>query len=126
MAEAAPGRWAAPAATLAAGVLCAVVAGLRLGAPGVVSALLATAVVAAFFRSGLLPLALAGERAERGGLALLVLLTNYALRLVLVLLVLAAAAARGWVDRGAVGLALVVCTLVWTTASAVALTRAPH
>ena len=126
MAEGAPGRWAAPVATLAAGILCAAVAGLRLGVPGVVSALLAAALVSAFFRSGLLPLALAGERAERGALALVVLLTNSALRLVVVLLVLVAAGERGWVDRGAVGLALIVCTLVWTTASAVALTRAPH
>lgn len=115
---------AAPLATLVAGAVCAAVAAVQLGGRGVLSALLATAVVAGFFWSGLLPLLLAGDREERAGAALVVLLVNYALRLVLVLLVLGAAARAGAVDDAAVGLTVVVCALVWTGTQAALLARA--
>lgn len=106
----------APLATGVAGLACAVVAGAQLGGTGVVSALLAAVVVAVFFWSGLLPFLLAGPDAARGGLAMLVLLTNYALRLVLALVLLQAASRAGAVDAQALGVSLVVCALVWTAA----------
>ena len=114
---------AAPVATLLAGVLCAGVAGAQLGLRGVLSAALATAVVAVFFWSGTAPLALASLPAASVGLGLLVLLVNYALRLLLALVVLALAVRSGDVDRAATGLTLIACALVWTTAQAVRLAR---
>ena len=99
-----------------AGGACAVVAGVQLGATGAVSAVLAALVVVVFFWSGLLPFLLAGPDAARGGLAMLVLLTNYALRLVLALVLLQAASRAGLVDPQALGVSLVVCALVWTAA----------
>jgi len=113
---------AAPLATLAAGTVCAVVAGAQLGSRGVLSAVLATAVVACFFWSGLVPLLVAqGQQGKAFGLV--VLLLNYVLRLVLVLVVLRVAAGVGAVDAGAVGLSVVVCALVWSSAQAVLLAR---
>jgi hypothetical protein len=116
-------RLAAPLATLLAGGCCALVAGLQLGGVGVLSAALGTALVAAFFWSGLLPLLLAHAAGDRAGAALLVLLVNYALRLVLLLVVLTVAARSGAVDDGAVGLTVVVCALVWTGVHAARLGR---
>ena len=107
------GGRAAPLVTLVAGVACAAVAGVALGWLGVRSALLATALVASFFWSGLVPLLLARLSERAAALSMIVLLTNYALRLVLALVVLAAATRSGWVDGGAAGLTLIACSLSW-------------
>ena len=114
---------AAPVVTALTGGICAAVAAGTLGGRGVLSALLATAVVALFFWSGLLPLLVARAAPEQAGLAMIVLLTNYGLRLVMALVVLAAATRAGVVDAGAVGLTLIVCSLAWTTTQAALLTR---
>ncbi len=117
-------RWAAPATTALAGAACALVAGLSGGGRGVVSAGLALAVVVAFFTSGLLPLALARSAVGRTRAALLVALTNYGLRLVVLLVVLRVAVRLGAVDPRALGTTLVVCALTWTLTQAVVLARA--
>jgi hypothetical protein len=117
-----PRQRLAPAVTLAAGAVCAVVGGVQLGGKGVVSAVLAVLVVTAFFWSGLVPLLLA--RGQAAGFSLVVLLLNYALRLVLVLALLRVAARLGAVDARTVGVSVVVCALAWTGAQGVALARA--
>lgn len=113
----------APVVTLVTGAGCAVLAGLQLGGRGVLSAALATALVIAFFWSGLVPLLLARDRQERAGAALVVLLVNYVLRLLLVLVVLRLAALGGVVDARAVGLTVIAGALAWTAAQAVTLIR---
>lgn len=117
-----PRQRLAPAVTVAAGAVCAVVAGVQLGGRGVLSAVLALVVVAAFFWSGLVPLLF--SRGQQAGLSLVVLLVNYVLRLVLVLAVLRVAARVDAVDTAAVGISVIVCALAWTGAQAVALARA--
>jgi len=118
-----PQHAVAPLVTLAVGVLCAAVAAGTVGGRGVPSALLATVVVAAFFWSGLVPLLVARVAPESAGLAMIILLTNYGLRLVLALVVLVAATRAGLVDAGAVGLTLIVCALTWTATQVALLTR---
>lgn len=117
-------RLSAPLVTAAAGLACAVVAGAAYGLDGVVSALLAAAVVVAFFAGGTVPFAV--ERSPAGGpaLAFFVLLTNFVLRLLLLLLLLAAASAAGVVERTALGVSVVVCAVVWTHARVLLLGRA--
>lgn len=119
-----PRSWGAPVAAAAAALVCALVAGVQLGGRGVLSALVALVVVVAFFWSGLLPVALASGREERAGGTVLVLLVNYALRLVLVLVVLRVTARLDVVDARAVGVSLVACALSWVLAQAVLLARA--
>ena len=111
----------APAATLVAGLGCAAVGGVQAGGRGAVSALLATAVVIGFLWSGAVPLLLA--RTSGGALTLLLLLLNYALRLLVALAVLRLAARAGWVLPPVLGLTVVVCALTWTGAQVVLLLR---
>ncbi len=108
--------------TLLAGAVCAAVAVPLVGARGAPSAALAAVLVIGFFRSGRLPLALAGGPV--GGLAVVVLLTNYVLRLALALLVLAAAVTVGWVDRRALGISVIVCSLAFVNGAVLQLVRA--
>ncbi len=112
-----------PLATGLVGAGCAVVAGATLGRTGVVSALLATAVVLSFLWSGRVPLVIARVVPDAAGLAFLVLMINYVLRLLLALVLLAAATRAGVADGGAVGLTLIACALTWTTAQVAVLTR---
>ena len=118
-----PGGAAVPLATAAVGAACAVIGAFALGGRGALSALLATAVVLGFFWSGQLPLLVARVVPDAPGLALVVLMTNYALRLLLALVLLAAAARADLVDGGAVGLTLIACALTWTTAQVARLSR---
>ncbi len=103
-----------PVVTAVVGLLCGAAAGLRLGVPGLVSGLLATGVVLAFFWSGRVPLLLA--RGSGRWAALLVLLVNYALRLLVVAVVLRLAARAGVVVPRVVGGTVVACALAWTGA----------
>ncbi len=112
---------AAPAATLSVGLACAGAAGVQVGSRGAVSALLATAVVIGFLWSGALPLLVL--RGSAGGSGLLLLLLNYALRLVLALAVLRVSVRAGWVLPPVLGLTVVACALTWTTAQVVLLSR---
>ena len=110
------------AVTALVGAACAVVGGIAIGARGVVSALVAVGVVVLFFWSGLVPLVFA-RVSGNAGLSFIVLMTNYALRLVLALVALAAATRAGLVDGAAVGLTLIACTLTWTGAQVALLSR---
>lgn len=109
----------ATALTLLAGLVCAVVGGVRLGAAGVVSGLAAALVVLAFFVSSPLPLTLTEAlRAERAA-GLVLLLSNYGLRVVLALVVPGLLVVSGEADRRALGLSVVVCALVRVNTQAV-------
>lgn len=110
------------ALTLLAGAVCAVVAVTLVGGRGALSAALAAVLVLGFFRSGRLPLVLAGGPV--GGLAVVVLLTNYVLRLALALLLLVAAVEAGWVDRRALGISVIVCGLAYVNGAVLRLVRA--
>jgi ATP synthase protein I len=113
----------APLLTLLAGAVCAAVAGAQLGSRGVVSALLGTAVVVLFFWSGVLPILLSRGQEDKAALGLAVLLVSYTLRLALALLLLRLADRAGQVDGGAIGLTIIVCTVVWTSTQVALLSR---
>ena len=110
-------RWARlpwPAlVTLLVGLALGLAAASRLGRPGLVSALLATGVVVLFFWSGRVPLIAAGSTGRAA--ALLVLLTNYALRVLLAAVALRLATRAGVVVPRVVGGTVVACALAWTT-----------
>lgn len=122
-------RWTglrlSPVTTLAVGLACAVVAGLRAGWPGVVSALLATTVVALFFWSGVVPILLSRGQEDRAAMGLAVLLVNYTLRLALALLFLRAAARADLVDPRVLGVTIIFTTLTWTGTQVALLGRVP-
>ncbi|MDP9496093.1 MAG: hypothetical protein M3P46_00160 [Actinomycetota bacterium] len=107
--------------TLLVGLACGLAAASRLGRPGLVSALLAAGVVVLFFWSGRVPLIAAGSTGRAA--ALLVLLTNYALRVLLAAVALRLAARAGVVVPRVVGGTVVACALAWTTALVVLLLR---
>ncbi len=113
----------APLLTLLAGAVCAVVAGVQLGDRGVVSALIGTAVVVLFFWSGVLPILLSRGQEDKAALGLAVLLVNYTLRLALALLMLRIADSEDLVDGTAIGLSIIVCTVVWTGTQVALLSR---
>lgn len=110
-----------PVVTLLVGLLCGAAAASRLGTPGLVSALLATALVVGFLWTGRVPLLLAGGSGRWA--ALLVLLVNYALRLLVAVVVLRAAARAGIVVPPVVGGTIVACALAWTGALVALLLR---
>lgn len=116
-------RLTAPLVTAAVGLGCAAVAGDRLGRPGVLSAVLGAALVLGFFWSGLVPFLLARGQEGGKGVALLVLVLNYVTRLVALFAVLVVATQAGAVDRRAVGLSVVACSLAWTAAHVARLGR---
>jgi hypothetical protein len=94
------------------------------------SGLLGLALVIGFMSAGSLPFVVAGDTREgRGGLAFLVLGLTYALRLVLALVLLKAAARSHVLDREVIGLVVIACAVAWTgTQVALGLSRrhAPH
>lgn len=114
--------WLPLGLTLAAGLVCAGVGGARLGAPGVVSGAAAALVVVAFFVSSPLPLTITEALGAERGAGLVLLLTNYGLRVLLALALPALLVTAGWADRSAVGLSVVVCAVVRVNAQAL-LTR---
>ena len=109
-------------ATLAAGAVLALVAALADGGSAALSALLGAALVAAFFWTGRAPLAVL-QPGGPAGLALVVLLVNYALRLLVVVVVLRLAARAELLDSRWVALSVIACTLVWTSAQVAGVLR---
>jgi ATP synthase protein I len=110
-----PGLVAA-AVTSLVGLGSAGVAWVTAGPLAAASALIALVVVLGFFGSGSLPLVLAqrGDLPFRAGLGLLLL--TYALRLLLVLVVLAVVSRLDGLHAGALGVTLILCALVWSGA----------
>jgi hypothetical protein len=100
--------WAAAGAI----VLLLAVAALAGGADAVLGAAMGLVLVAAFFLGGRLPIWLGGR--VPAGVAFVALGTNYALRIVLLLLVLRALRGAQWVDSRMVGIAVVLGALVWS------------
>ena len=97
------------------GGACAAVAGLADGEHAALSALLGLGLVLGFLPAGTIPFVLAGDTKDgKGSFAFLVLAMNYALRLVLALVVLKLAARSDWVVGRSVGLTVIACTAAWT------------
>lgn len=112
------GPRAAPVTTFAAGVVSAVI-GLSVDREGAVAGgLLAGLVVVVFFWIGALPLLLVGGQLSLAGVGFLMLMMTYALRLVGLALVLAAASRSEAVDVRWMALTMIACTLVWVTTQA--------
>jgi hypothetical protein len=104
--------------TLLAG---AVSAGIGLGAEregAVAGGLLAGVLVVLFFWIGALPLLLVGGQLSLAGVGFLMLMMTYALRLVGLAVVLAAASRSEAVDVRWLALTLIACSLVWVTTQA--------
>ena len=101
-------------ATLAAGAAGTLLAGLLTGRAGALGAACGAAVVVGFLWSGLVPVLITRGTPTRAGLGLSVLLLTYTLRLALVLLALRLAMRTEALDRRALGLSIIACSLVWT------------
>lgn len=107
------GPRAAPLTTLAAGLVSAA-AGALAGVSGApLGALVAAVVVLGFFWTGAIPLLLVGADTSRAGIGFIVLVMTYALRLVVLLLVLGLAAGTDAVHTRWLALTVIACTLVW-------------
>lgn len=112
------GPRAAPVTTLVAGAVSAGI-GLALDREGAVAGgLIAGVLVVLFFWIGALPLLLVGGQLSLAGVGFLMLMMTYALRLVGLALVLAAAARSDAVDVRWLALTLIACSLVWVTTQA--------
>ena len=107
-------RWEAVGATLAVGLVSALVAWAVAGVAGLVAGMVGTLLVLGFFASGAVPLFLAGQTGLRARAGVTLLLLTYTLRLVLVLLVLALAAESDAVDAPSLGVTVIVCALAWS------------
>ena len=119
-------RYPAAAATLLAGLLCAAVAAVVAGQPGMVAAVVGTFVVLGFFASGIVPLLVVrGEDDRAKGLATGILLLTYTFRLAVAVAVLRVGDAAGGLDGRWLGISIIVGAVVWTTAQAVVGLRAP-
>ena len=101
-------------ATLVVGLLSSVVGWLASGTDGLLSGLLATVLVVAFFWSGLIPFQVIRGLESRAGIGLGVLLLTYTLRLALVLLVLRMAGRADVIDGRWLGVTVIGCALTWT------------
>lgn len=117
------GHVGTPLATVTAGAVLAAVATADLGPRGAVSALVGTAVVVLFFWTGTLPLQVVRREQDRAAFGLVVLLMNYALRLLLVVMALALADRADAVDARWTGLTVIAGTLVWVAAQVAAVSR---
>jgi len=101
--------------TSVVGAACTAVAAATDGGDGVWSALLGLVLVLAFMSAGAIPFVVAGDtQYGRGSFAFIVLALNYALRLVVALVVLKAAASADWVVGQVVGVTAIACTAAWT------------
>ena len=98
-------------ATLVTGLVAVLVSWLAVGADGPLSALLGTGIALLFFGLGALPLLVVGE--GRNGLAWLLLGLGYVLRILVGVVIWAAAVGSDRIDRTVVGLTVIVCALVW-------------
>jgi hypothetical protein len=104
--------------TVLAGVASAAL-GLAVGRDGAAPAgLLGGVLVVLFFWIGALPLLLVGGQLSLAGVGFLMLMMTYALRLVGLAVVLAAASRSEAVDVRWLALTLIACSLVWVTTQA--------
>lgn len=110
--------------TLAAGLVCALVAWAVIGVAGLLAASIGALVVVAFFATGRVPVFLAEQVALEARFGVVLLVTTYVLRLVLVFAVLALAADSDRVHVPTLGVALIVCTLTWSALQLAAVLRA--
>lgn len=103
--------------TAVVGLLCCLVAGLVRGLPGLWGAALATVVVVLFLLVGQLPISTAAR--GRSGLAAVLLLLLYVVRIWLLLAAYAVVVTAGdnAVDRESVGATLILAALAWTAAT---------
>ena len=101
-------------ATFVAGLLCSALAWVAAGPEGLVSGLLATLLVVAFFWSGLVPLYVTRALEAKVGVGLGVLLLTYTLRIALIVLVLRLAVRSESLDGRWLGVTLIACALTWT------------
>lgn len=116
--------WLPPAAVAVAALVCSVVGALAVGLPGLAAGPVAVVVVLAFFSSGAVPLHV-HEVLQRGsGVGLGLLMLNYSVRVLAALVLLAVAVGSG-VDRGALGVSVVVCALVRVNVHVALQWRAP-
>jgi hypothetical protein len=112
------GPRAAPVLTFLAGVASAAL-GLAVGRDGAAPAgLLGGVLVVLFFWIGALPLLLVGGQLSLAGVGFLMLMMTYALRLVGLALVLAAASRSDAVDVRWLALTIIACALVWVITQA--------
>lgn len=102
---------AAALPAVAAGVACAVVAGIVAGASGVVAAVLALGLVVLFFGSSLLVLRRTARRSPQ--LVLVVALGTYTLKVVLLAVAFVLLAQWDWLSGPALGLSVIAITVVW-------------
>jgi ATP synthase protein I len=117
-------RWVAAAATVLAGLGCAVAGFVAEGGSGALSALLGAVVVLGFFGSGIVPLLVVrGDDESSKGLATGILLLTYTLRLAVAVAVLRVGSATDALDQRWLGLSVIACALAWTGGQVV---RAMH
>jgi ATP synthase protein I len=108
-------RWVAAAATVVAGLACAVAGFVAEGGSGALSALLGAVVVLGFFGSGIVPLLVVrGDDESSKGLATGILLLTYTLRLAVAVAVLRLGSAADSLDQRWLGLSVIACALAWT------------
>jgi hypothetical protein len=100
--------------TSVVGLICSAVAWVAAGPKGLVSGLLATLLVVAFFWSGLVPIYVTRALDAKVGIGLGVLLLTYTLRIALIVLVLRLAARSESLDGRWLGVTLIACALTWT------------
>ena len=102
----------ATALTMVAGLGCAAVAAAVVGADGVLAALVGVGLVLGFLLVGQLPVAQVASGRRALGAALLVSL--YSTRVLLLVLAWRVLSRSDALDRGSLGLTVVVCALAWT------------
>lgn len=111
---------AATLTTAVAGLVAIAVARIAVGTVGVASAALGAAVVLGFFLMGGLPFVVFGAGGKgKSAMAFLVLGMTYLLRILLGVVVWAAAVESPRIDRVAVGETVIVCALVWVNTQVV-------
>jgi ATP synthase protein I len=107
--------------TAAAGVIMVAVSAAAGGGKGAVGALLAVALVAAFFGITLLAVSLAARRSERA--AMVTAGVTYLVKIVLVLFFVVRISGATVFNGRLFGLTAIVCILVWTAAQAITTMR---
>ncbi len=113
--------------TSAVGLVAAVIAFALDGGSGAASALLGLALAVGFLATGSIPFVLAGDTQHgRGGIAFVVLAVNYALRLVVALVVLKLASRSSWVHEQVVGITAIACAAAWSVVHLVLGTSRKH
>jgi len=110
---------------LGVSVICVAVATWLRGTPGLWGSLLGVTLVFAFFATSLV--VLGRVRAAEPGVALLVALGLYTMKVVALAVAFVVIGSAGWLGdplhRGSLGLTIIVCTLTWTTTQVVAAVR---